>query len=179
MSDGADIAELAKRRGFFFGAYESYGGVAGLYTFGPEGAALKRNVERAWRDRFTVREGNDEIEAPTIGPEPVFRASGHLDGFDDMLVECGECGESHRADHLIEDASDVEEAESLPVPEVEELIAEYEVACPSCGAPLAGLDVEAFNLMFETAIGPGTGQPGYLRPETAQGIFVEFPRLKE
>ncbi|MFB6101778.1 MAG: glycine--tRNA ligase [Haloplanus sp.] len=179
MSDGADIAELAKRRGFFFGANEAYGGVAGFYTFGPEGAALKRNVESAWRDRFTVKEGNDEIEAPTIAPEAVFEASGHLDGFDDMLVECGECGESHRADHLIEDASDIEEAESLPIPKVEELVAKYEVACPSCGAPLAGQSVEEFNLMFETTIGPGSGQPGYLRPETAQGIFVEFPRLKE
>jgi len=179
MSDARAITELAKRRGFFFGANEAYGGVAGFYTFGPEGAALKRNVETAWRDRFTVREGNDEIEAPTIAPEAVFEASGHLDGFDDMLVECGECGESHRADHLIEDASDVEEAESLPIPEVETLIAEYEVACPSCGAPLAGRSVEEFNLMFETAIGPGSGQPGYLRPETAQGIFIEFPRLKE
>jgi len=179
MSDGTAITELAKRRGFFFGANAAYGGVAGFYTFGPEGAALKRNVEAAWRDRFTVKEGNDEIEAPTIAPEPVFEASGHLDGFDDMLVECGECGESHRADHLIEDASDIEEAESLPIPEVEELIAEYAVACPSCGAALAGRSVEEFNLMFETAIGPGSGQPGYLRPETAQGIFVEFPRLKE
>ena len=179
MSDARAITELAKRRGFFFGANEAYGGVAGFYTFGPEGAALKRNVEAAWRDRFTVREGNDEIEAPTIAPEPVFEASGHLDGFDDMLVECGECGESHRADHLIEDASDIEEAESLPVPEVEDLVAEYEVACPSCGAPLAGRSIEEFNLMFETAIGPGSGQRGYLRPETAQGIFVEFPRLKE
>ncbi|WP_435068169.1 glycine--tRNA ligase [Haloplanus sp. C73] len=179
MSQARAITELAKRRGFFFGANEAYGGVAGFYTFGPEGAALKRNVEAAWRDRFTVREGNDEIEAPTIAPEPVFEASGHLDGFDDMLVECGECGESHRADHLIEDASDIEEAESLPIPEVEELVAEYEIACPSCGAPLAGRSVEEFNLMFETAIGPGSGQPGYLRPETAQGIFVEFPRLKE
>ncbi|WP_251342035.1 glycine--tRNA ligase [Haloplanus halophilus] len=179
MSDARAITELAKRRGFFFGANEAYGGVAGFYTFGPEGAALKRNVEAAWRDRFTVREGNDEIEAPTVAPEPVFEASGHLDGFDDMLVECGECGESHRADHLIEDATDVEEAESLPIPEVEELIGTYEIACPSCGAPLAGRSVEEFNLMFETAIGPGSGQPGYLRPETAQGIFVEFPRLKE
>jgi glycyl-tRNA synthetase len=179
MSDARAITELAKRRGFFFGANEAYGGVAGFYTFGPEGAALKRNVEAAWRDRFTVREGNDEIEAPTVAPEPVFEASGHLDGFDDMLVECGECGESHRADHLIEDATDVEEAESLPIPEVEELIATYELACPSCGAALAGRSVEEFNLMFETAIGPGSGQPGYLRPETAQGIFVEFPRLKE
>jgi len=179
MSDGADITELAKRRGFFFGANGAYGGVAGFYTFGPEGAALKRNVESAWRNRFTVREGNDEIETPTIAPEAVFEASGHLDGFDDMLVECGECGESHRADHLIEDASDVEEAESLPIPEVEKLVTEYEIACPSCGAPLAGRSVEEFNLMFETSIGPGAGQPGYLRPETAQGIFVEFPRLKE
>jgi len=179
MSDARAITELAKRRGFFFGANEAYGGVAGFYTFGPEGAALKRNVESAWRDRFTVREGNDEIEAPTIGPEPVFEASGHLDGFDDMLVECGECGESHRADHLIEDASDIEEAESLPIPEVEELIGTYEISCPTCGATLAGRSVEEFNLMFETAIGPGSGQPGYLRPETAQGIFVEFPRLKE
>jgi glycyl-tRNA synthetase len=179
MSDAQAITELAKRRGFFFGANESYGGVAGFYTFGPKGAALKRNVESAWRDRFTVREGNDEIEAPTIAPEPVFEASGHLDGFDDMLVECGECGESHRADHLIEDASDIEEAESLPVPKVETLVAEYEVACPACGTPLAGRSVEEFNLMFETGIGPGSGQRGYLRPETAQGIFVEFPRLKE
>jgi len=179
MSDGADITELAKRRGFFFGANGAYGGVAGFYTFGPEGAALKRNVESAWRNRFTVREGNDEIETPTIAPEAVFEASGHLDGFDDMLVECAECGESHRADHLIEDASDVEEAESLPIPEVEKLVTEYEIACPSCGAPLAGRSVEEFNLMFETSIGPGAGQPGYLRPETAQGIFVEFPRLKE
>ncbi|WP_299334500.1 glycine--tRNA ligase [Haloplanus sp.] len=179
MSDAQTITELAKRRGFFFRANESYGGVAGFYTFGPEGAALKRNVESAWRDRFTVREGNDEIEAPTIAPEPVFEASGHLDGFDDMLVECGECGESHRADHLIEDASDIEEAESLPVPKVETLVAEYEVACPTCGAPLAGRSIEEFNLMFETGIGPGSGQRGYLRPETAQGIFVEFPRLKQ
>jgi glycyl-tRNA synthetase len=179
MSDAGAITELAKRRGFFFGANEAYGGVAGFYTFGPEGAALKRNVEAAWRDRFTVREGNDEIEAPTVMPEAVFEASGHLDGFDDMLVECGECSESHRADHLVEDASDIEEAESLPVPEVEKLVAAHEIACPSCGAALAGRSIEEFNLMFATTIGPGSGQSGYLRPETAQGIFVEFPRLKQ
>jgi glycyl-tRNA synthetase len=173
------LTELAKRRGFYSGASEAYGGVAGFYAFGPQGAALKRNVEDAWRDRFTVKEGNHEIEAPTIMPEPVFEASGHLDGFDDMLVECGECGESHRADHLIEDNTEVEEAESLPIPEVEALIADNDLVCPSCGASLAGQSVEEFNLMFETTIGPGSGQTGYLRPETAQGIFVEFPRLKE
>ena len=112
-------------------------------------------------------------------PEPVFEASGHLEGFDDMLVECSECGESHRADHLVEAVTDIEDAEALPGEEVAGLIADNEIACPACGTPLAGEPVEDFNLMFATDIGPGDAQPGYLRPETAQGIFVEFPRLKE
>ncbi|TKX78912.1 glycine--tRNA ligase [Halorubrum sp. SD626R] len=174
-----DLVELAKRRGFFFGSNGAYGGTAGFYTFGPQGAALKRNLEDAWRDRFTIREGNREIEAPTVMPEAVFEASGHLEGFDDMLVECPECGESHRADHLVEDATDIEDAEALPGEEVAALIADNGIACPACGTELAGQPVEAFNLMFATDIGPGDAQPGYLRPETAQGIFVEFPRLKE
>ncbi|WP_224448225.1 glycine--tRNA ligase [Haloprofundus salilacus] len=179
MTDAQAITELAKRRGFFFLSSEAYGGVAGFYTFGPQGAALKANVESAWRDRYTVMEGNREIEAPTIMPEPVFEASGHLDGFNDMLVECAACGESHRADHLVEDVTDIEDAEALPNSEVADLIAEHEIHCPNCGEPLAGRSVENFNLMFSTDIGPGGDQPGYLRPETAQGIFVEFPRLKE
>lgn len=174
-----DVTELAKRRGFFFAAAEAYGGAAGFYTFGPEGAALKHNVEAAWRDRFAIKEDNEEIAAPTIMPEPVFEASGHLDTFDDMLVECPECGESHRADHLVEGATDLEDAEALDPEAVADLIAEHELVCPACGAALGGQPVEEFNLMFETSIGPGSGQPGYLRPETAQGIFVEFPRLKE
>jgi glycyl-tRNA synthetase len=175
----ATVAELAKRRGFFFPAVEAYGGVAGFYTYGPQGAALKRNVEEAWRDRFVTREGHVEISAPDVMPEPVFEASGHLDGFDDMIIECPSCGESHRADHLVEGATDIADAEALPIPEVEALFEEHDLACPACGEPLAGVPVEEFNLMFETSIGPGSGQPGYLRPETAQGIFVEFPRLKE
>ncbi|SFS36159.1 glycine--tRNA ligase [Halostagnicola kamekurae] len=173
------LVELAKRRGYFFQSSGAYGGVGGFYTFGPQGASLKSNVEDAWRDRFALEEGNMEIDAPTIMPEPVFEASGHLDGFDDMLVECPDCGESHRADHVVEDETEYEDAESLPIPEVEEVIAEHELVCPACGAGLAGQAVEAFNLMFATNIGPGDAQPGYLRPETAQGIFVEFPRLKE
>ena len=177
--DAETVVELAKRRGFFLQSCGAYGGVSGFYTFGPQGAALKRHLEDAWRDRFTVREGHREIESPTVVPEAVFEASGHLDGFDDMLVECPECGASHRADHVIEDNTDIEEAESLPIPEVEEVIAEYELVCPNCGAGLAGQAVEQFNLMFETNIGPGSSDPGYLRPETAQGIFVEFPQLKE
>ncbi|MWG34760.1 glycine--tRNA ligase [Halomarina oriensis] len=185
MSDASDehpetdLMELAKRRGFFFQASEAYGGVAGFYTYGPEGATLKQQVEDAWRDRFVTREGHMEIDAPTVMPEPVFEASGHLDTFDDMIVECPSCGESHRADHLVEDATDVADAEALPTEQVEALIVDHGLDCPACGEPLAGVDVTDFNLMFETAIGPGSSQAGYLRPETAQGIFVEFSRLKE
>ncbi|WP_135853277.1 glycine--tRNA ligase [Halorussus salinus] len=174
-----DLVELAKRRGYFFQSAGAYGGVSGFYTYGPQGATLKQNVENTWRERFQVREGHREIDAPTVMPEPVFEASGHLDTFDDMLVECPECGESHRADHLIEDNTDIEEAEALPIDEVEALIADHDLVCPNCGTELAGESVDDFNLMFETNIGPGDSSPGYLRPETAQGIFVEFPQLAE
>jgi len=175
------LVELAKRRGFFLQSAGAYGGVSGFYTFGPQGAALKRNIEETWRDRFAIQEGHMEVDAPTVLPEPVFEASGHLDGFDDMLVECPECGESHRADHIVEDdpATGIEEAESLAPERVEEVIAEYELVCPTCGTGLAGQAIEQFNLMFETNIGPGSSSPGYLRPETAQGIFIEFPQLAE
>ena len=180
MNETAALAELAKRRGFFFASNEAYGGTAGFYTYGPEGAALKRNIEDAWRDLFVRELGNMELEAPTVMPEAVFEASGHLDGFDDMILECAECGATHRADHLVEDAvPDIEDAEALGTERVAELVAEHEIGCPSCGAALADEPVEEFNLMFGTNIGPGSGAPGYLRPETAQGIFVEFPRLKE
>ncbi len=181
MSESEQLTELAKRRGFFLQTAGVYGGVAGFYTYGPAGATLKDNLEAAWRDRFVTREGHMEIDAPTVMPEPVFEASGHLDGFDDMIIECVECGASHRADHLVEDYPelDVEDAEALPTEEVAELIADHDIACPECGTSLAGEPVEEFNLMFATNIGPGSSSPGYLRPETAQGIFVEFPQLAE
>jgi len=178
-SEGERIAELAKRRGFFTQTAAVYGGVGGFYTYGPHGASLKDNIEDAWRELFVTREGHMEIDAPTVLPEAVFEASGHLDIFDDMIVECVECNGSHRADHLVEDNTDIEEAESLSPEEVGALIAEHDIACPTCGASLAGEPVEEFNLMFETNIGPGSASPGYLRPETAQGIFVEFPQLAE
>jgi len=179
MNEGERLTELAKRRGFYFPAADAYGGAAGFWTYGPQGAALKDNIEDAWRDRFVVQAGHQEISAPDVMPEPVFEASGHLDGFDDMIVECSECGATHRADHIVEDDTDIEEAESLPNEEVMDIIAEHDIECPSCSASLAGEPVDSFNLMFETNIGPGTSSPGYLRPETAQGIFVEFPQLSE
>jgi glycyl-tRNA synthetase len=180
MSDeGERLTELAKRRGFFLQSAGAYGGVSGFYTYGPQGAALKDNVEDAWRDRYVTREGHMEISAPDVMPEAVFEASGHLDGFDDMIIECPECGASHRADHIVEDNTDIEEAESISTEEIADIIAEHDLTCPACGTALAGEPVDDFNLMFETNIGPGSSSPGYLRPETAQGIFVEFPQLAE
>jgi glycyl-tRNA synthetase len=173
------VAELSKRRGFFSPTAEAYGGVAGFQTFGPEGAELKRNIENSWRRKFTTELGHREIEAPTIMPEAVFEASGHLDGFDDMLVECPECGKSSRADHIVEDNTDIEEAEAFSKEKIESLFEEHYLKCPECGESLVGEEVNDFNLMFETSIGPGSSNPGYLRPETAQGIFTEFPRFKE
>lgn len=178
-NESQKLVELAKRRGFFSQTAEAYGGVAGFYTFGPEGAELKRNIEDLWRERFNTKEGHREIEAPTVMPEPVFEASGHLDGFDDMIIECPECQNSIRADHLVEDNTEVEEAESFSTERVEQIIRKNELVCPSCGNELSGIEVTDFNLMFETNIGPGSSNPGYLRPETAQGIFTEFPRFKE
>jgi len=178
-AEGARIAELAKRRGFFFQTAGVYGGVGGFYTYGPHGASLKDNLEAAWRELFVTREGHMEIDAPTVMPESVFAASGHLETFDDMILECPDCGASHRADHLVEDNTDIEEAESLPPAEIAAVIAEHDITCPTCGVALAGEPVEEFNLMFETNIGPGTASPGYLRPETAQGIFVDFPQLSQ
>ncbi|MBC5793112.1 MAG: glycine--tRNA ligase [Nanohaloarchaea archaeon] len=178
-STSEKLVEVAKRRGFFSQTAESYGGVAGFYTFGPEGAELKRNIENLWRDRFNTKEGHREIEAPTIMPEPVFEASGHLETFDDMIIECPECQSSIRADHLVEDNTNIEEAESFPTDKVEQIIEDEDLVCSSCGFELSGIDVNDFNLMFETNIGPGDSNPGYLRPETAQGIFAEFPRFKE
>ena len=173
------LSELSKKRGFFFQSSEAYGGAAGFQTFGPEGAEIKRNIENSWRETFSQSLGHREIEAPTVMPEAVFEASGHLDTFDDMIIECPECGTSSRADHLVEDNTEIDEAEAFSNKKIEELIREHDLVCPSCSESLTDVEVEDFNLMFETSIGPGSGQPGYLRPETAQGIFVEFPRLKE
>ncbi len=173
------LSELAKRRGFFVPSNEVYGGTAGFYTFGPRGSTVKRNIEDIWRDRFKLKEGNEEIEAPTVMPEDVFEASGHLETFDDMIVKCPECETSSRADHIVEDNTGIEEAESFSKDRIEELFEEHELKCPECGAELAGEKVDDFNLMFSTNIGPGDSSPGYLRPETAQGIFVEFNRWKQ
>jgi len=167
------VIELAKRRGFLWNSFEIYGGTAGFYDYGPLGAMLKRRIENIWRDIYVINEGYYEIEVPTIGIEDVFVASGHVGGFSDPLTECVKCHESFRADHLIEDFAS--NPDTLTPDELSVIIKENNIKCPDCGGELGG--VYEFNLMFSTSIGPGSKRVGYLRPETAQGMFVDFPRL--
>lgn len=167
------VIELAKRRGFLWNSFEIYGGTAGFYDYGPLGAMLKRRIENIWRDIYVINEGYYEIEVPTIGIEDVFVASGHVGGFSDPLTECVKCHESFRADHLVEDVAS--SPDTLTPDELSVIVKENSIKCPDCGGKLG--DVYEFNLMFSTSIGPGSKRIGYLRPETAQGMFVDFPRL--
>jgi len=173
MDNYEKVTELGRRRGFMWPAFELYGGAAGFYDYGPLGATLKRRIEDTWRQFFVIQEGFAEIEAPTIGVEGIFQASGHLSGFSDPLTGCKECKEVYRADHLIKHIIEVPDA--LSNDEIYKVIQENEVGCPECGGNLS--EVYEFNLMFKTMIGPGNKTQGYLRPETAQGMFINFPRL--
>jgi len=173
MDKNEKVNELARRRGFLWPAFELYGGAAGFYDYGPLGAPLKRRIEDIWRQFFVISEGFAEIEAPTIGVEGIFQASGHLSGFSDPLTSCKDCKEIYRADHLIKHIVEVPDA--LSNEEIYKCIHENEIGCPECGGELS--EVYEFNLMFKTMIGPGNKMAGYLRPETAQGMFINFQRL--
>jgi glycyl-tRNA synthetase len=146
------VVALTKRRGFIFPASEIYGGLSGLYDYGPYGVALKRAVrELWWRHVVELRDDVVGLESTLIMPSQVWEASGHLTNFVDPLRQClGRCKKRWRADHLEGDK------------------------CPECGGPLT--EPRLFNLMFKTHVGPveDSSSEVYLRPETAQGMFVDF-----
>jgi len=168
------VMDLAKRRGYLWSSFEIYGGIAGFVDYGPLGTMLKNNIIDMWREYYVVREEFYEIDSPTITPYEVLKASGHVDNFTDPIVECRECLESFRADHLIEECVSLD-TEGKSLEELEALIKKYSIRCPKCGGELG--EVKRFNLMFITSIGPGGKRRGYMRPETAQGIFIQFRRL--
>lgn len=180
---GADVAQdvyekifqVAKRRGFLYPAYEIYGGIAGFYDYGPLGAALKANMENTWRRFYVTREGCAEIACPAVTPEEVFEASGHVAEFTDPMVTCNDCSSPFRADHLIEAAGYEGVVSVTDMDEVDTLIGKHGVKCPTCGGAVGSAYRQ--NLMFNTEIGPGSKRRGFLRPETAQGIFVDFNHL--
>ncbi|ADB57285.1 glycine--tRNA ligase [Archaeoglobus profundus] len=170
----SELMEMLTRRGFFWQSFEIYGGMAGFVDYGPLGNALRRKIENIWRKHFVVRERAVEIDTPTVCVEEVFVASGHVSCFTDVAIECESCGRVFRADHYIKDVLGIEIEPNIET--VKEIIETYDLKC-SCGGKFK--EPFLFNLMFSTTIGPGKGKKGYLRPETAQGIFIDFRRLLE
>lgn len=168
------IAEIAKRRGFFWPSFEIYGGLSGFVTYGNLGTKLKRNIEDAWREFFVRRQGFLELDAPIVNASKVFEASGHLAHFKEYMVECAMCGRSFRADHLIEEKTGLENVEAMGGEAIRELLAKHNVKCPACGGALK--EPVMFLTMFQTTIGATGGEVGYARPEEAQGMFLNFRR---
>ena len=158
------IMMLAKRRGFIYPSFEIYGGVAGFFDYGPLGSQLKNNLENLWRNFYIAQDNCVEINTPVITLQEVLQASGHVDEFTDLTIDCKKCKKSYKVEDIIEGEMTVEKA-----------IKKQQVTCPSCSTHLT--DPYPVNLMFTTSIGPTEGRKAFLRPETAQGIFTNFHLL--
>jgi glycyl-tRNA synthetase len=153
------VVNLCKRRSFVFPSAEIYGGFRSTYDYGPLGVLMLRNVKDAWwRSMVQLRSDVVGLDAAILSPPQVWEASGHLENFSDPLVDCTECKTRHREDQL--DDPDI---------------------CPACGKSGTFTEARAFNLMFKTQAGPveGSGADVYLRPETAQGMFINFKNVLE
>ena len=178
------VVALCKGRGFVYSGSEIYGGLSNTWDYGPLGVELKNNVKRAWWKKF-VQESkyNVGLDAAILMNPQVWVASGHVGGFSDPLMDCKECKSRFRADKLIEDFCH-EKGESVVVDgwsneKMLEFIRENNIACPDCGAHNF-TDIRKFNLMFKTFQGVTEDAKNeiYLRPETAQGIFVNFKNVQ-
>jgi glycyl-tRNA synthetase len=172
------VVSLCKRRGFVFQGSEIYGGLKGTWDLGPLGVALNNNIKREWWKMFVEdREDMYGLDAAILMNAKTWEASGHTGaGFCDPLVEDAETGERYRADHLLKDVGIP--ADGLTLEDIDRLIEEHGVKSPK-GNPLS--KARQFNMMFETRIGATAGPEGlvYLRPETAQGIFVNFKNVMD
>ncbi len=174
MPSYEDVMSLSVRRGFLWPAVDLYGGFAGFYDYGHNGTLLRRHWEEAWLEHFLGLNDNYYlIDTTTILPHSALKASGHVDHFTDLLVTCTRCGESYRADHLLEAATH-EEHEGLTAAEIDDLLRAAGVRCPKCKGELG--PSRPFNMMFPLGVGPTGKDAAFLRPETAQGAFLNFKR---
>jgi glycyl-tRNA synthetase len=172
------IVALCKRRGFVFPGSEIYGGLANTWDYGPLGVELKNNVKQLWWRTFVHRRRDIVgLDAGILMHPRVWEASGHVLNFNDPLVDCRTCKARFRADHLIEEALGIPAAGMTPE-EMSRLLRERNVPCPNCGNRTL-TDARQFNMMFRTTIGPveETGVEVYLRPETAQAMFVQYKNI--
>uniref|UniRef100_T1J3J4 Glycine--tRNA ligase n=1 Tax=Strigamia maritima TaxID=126957 RepID=T1J3J4_STRMM len=192
--DRSRMEDLLKRRFFYVQSFEIYGGIAGLFDFGPMGSAAQSNLLSAWRNFFVLEEQMLEMTCSVLTPETVLKTSGHAARFADLMVKDLKTGECFRLDHLIKEhlekllsnqkITDEEKTEyenvtvkldDMTKEEMNACLQKYNVKSPVTGNNLS--EAIEFNLMFSTSIGPSGLVKGFLRPETAQGIFVNFKRL--
>nr|AAA62231.1 glycyl-tRNA synthetase [Bombyx mori] len=196
LFDRAKMEDLIKRRFFYDQSFAIYGGITGQFDFGPMGCALKSNMIHLWKKFFILQEQMLEVECSILTPEPVLKASGHVERFADLMTKDIKTGECFRLDHLIkghlekiksdkntkiELKAEIEDIliklDGMNADEMSALMKRFEMKSPISGNDLTP-PIE-FNLMFNTQIGPSGLVKGFLRPETAQGIFVNFKRLLE
>ena len=168
------VANLAKRRGLVYPCGEIYGGTRSAWDYGPLGVELKDNIKKQWwRNMVTSREDVVGLDSSVILPRQVWVASGHVGVFNDPLVECLSCHKRHRQDHLQEayaEKNKLDDPDAVPM---------TEIVCPDCGTKGQWTEPRDFNMMLKTFLGPIESEEGlhYLRPETAQGIFVNFANV--
>ena len=171
-----ELTNFCKTYGFIFQGSEIYGGLANTWDYGPLGSRLKNNVKDAWRKRFIQERPNAyEVDADILMHPRVWEASGHVTSFSDPLLDCKECKFRHRADNLINDYSKSSIADSMTQEEMVKYIKDNKVPCPKCGKSNF-TDIRQFNLMFQTYRGVTNDSKNivYLRPENAQGEYVNF-----
>ena len=173
------IVALCKGRGFIFAGSEIYGGLANTWDYGPLGARLKNNVKDAWRKKFIQERHNSfEVDADILMHPRVWEASGHVASFSDPLLDCKECKMRFRADNLIDDFNPEAHADGMTKEEMFDYIKAHAIPCPHCGKHNF-TDIREFNLMFETHRGVTASSKSviYLRPENAQGEYVNYPNV--
>src|SRR5690348_11764668 len=167
--------QLALERGFYFPSCEIYADAqAGFWEYGPSGVSLKNKFIELWRREFVRRDRMMEIDGSQVMSQTVFVASGHLSSFADPIIGCQKCKSIFRADKLITEITSVVVPESADLTEFDKVILEKNIVCPKCKGSFD--NAHKFNMMFKVGIGPES-EPAYLRPETCQSIFVDFPRL--
>lgn len=170
------MVNFCKQYGFIFQGSEIYGGLANTWDYGPLGARLKNNVKDAWRKRFIQERSNAyEVDADILMHPRVWEASGHVGSFSDPLLDCKECKTRHRADNLINDFTNSSQGDAMSEEEMITFINKNHIPCPKCGKTNF-TDIRQFNLMFETQRGVTKDSKNtiYLRPENAQGEYVNF-----
>ena len=170
-----EVMKLALERGFYFPSCEVYSDAnAGFWEYGPSGVSLKNKFLELWRRELIRRDGMMEIDGSQIMSKSVFEASGHLGNFADPIIKCTKCNSTYRADRTIAEITNIEIPESADLEEFDNAILENKIKCPKCKGDFG--TTKKFNMMFKVGIGPQE-EEAYLRPETCQSIFVDFPRL--